>query len=89
MRPRRYRIVVAGELSRRYASAFDGMSLECGQGQTAISGTVVDQAHMHGLLNQVAELGLDLLSLAPIDDAPDERRPRNTEAGWRRARVPW
>jgi hypothetical protein len=68
MRPRRFRIVVAGELSPRFASAFAGMALECDAGQTVMTGTVVDQAHLHGLLNQVAALGLDLVSVVPIDD---------------------
>jgi hypothetical protein len=68
MRPRRFRIVVAGELSPRFASAFDGMALECDDGRTVITGTVVDQAHLHGLLNQVAALGLDLVSVVPVDE---------------------
>lgn len=76
MRPRRYRIVVAGELSRRFALAFDGMTMRCGEGQTALTGLVVDQAHLHGLLNQAAELGLDLVSVAPVDDALDQEQQR-------------
>ena len=77
MRPRRYRIVVAGELSRRFALAFDGMTMRCGNGQTVLTGTIVDQAHMHGLLNQLGELGLDLVSLAPIEDVPTETATRS------------
>jgi hypothetical protein len=34
MTPTWYRIVVAGELSDRFASAFDGMTLQCSGGQT-------------------------------------------------------
>ena len=77
MRPRRYRIVVAGELSQRFALAFDGMTMRCGSGQTVLTGTVVDQAHLHGLLNQLGELGLDLVSLAPIDDDPEQEQQRD------------
>ena len=77
MRPRRYRIVVAGELSQRFAQAFDGMTMRCGSGQTVLTGTVVDQAHLHGLLNQLGELGLDLVSLAPIDDDPEQEQQRD------------
>jgi hypothetical protein len=58
-----YRIVVRGELSQRYVPAFDGMTLERGEGQTAITGPVIDQAHLHGLLNRVGDLGLELLSV--------------------------
>lgn len=66
MAPKRYQIVVAGELSRRFAAAFDGMTLQCGGGQSALSGMVVDQCQLHGLLNRVGELGLELVSVNAI-----------------------
>ena len=61
--PTVYRIVVRGELSQRYTPAFEGMTLATGEGQTAIIGPVTDQAHLHGLLNRVSDLGLELLSV--------------------------
>jgi hypothetical protein len=61
--PTIYRIVVGGELSQRYMPAFEGMTLVADDGQTAIVGPVTDQAHLHGLLNQVSDLGLELLSV--------------------------
>jgi hypothetical protein len=63
-----YRIVVAGELSGRFAPAFDGMTMQCTGGQTAITGMVVDQSNLHGLLDRIGELGLDLVSVNPIGD---------------------
>jgi hypothetical protein len=63
MGPTNYRIVVRGELSQRYTPAFEGMTLATGDGQTAIIGPVTDQAHLHGLLNRVSDLGLELLSV--------------------------
>jgi hypothetical protein len=63
LEPTIYRIVVRGELSQRYVPAFDGMTLATGQGQTAIVGPVVDQAHLHGLLDRVGDLGLELISV--------------------------
>jgi hypothetical protein len=63
--PTTYRIVVRGELSRRYVPAFEGMTLATGDGQTAIVGPVIDQAHLHGLLNRVGDLGLELISVNP------------------------
>jgi hypothetical protein len=69
-----YRIVVRGELSQRYLPAFEGMALATGDGQTAIIGPVIDQAHLHGLLNRVGDLGLELISvnpaLEPVSPAP-------------------
>ena len=62
-RPTRYQIVVRGELSQRYSMAFDGMALEAGDGQTTITGLVVDQGHLHGLLDRIRDLGLELVSV--------------------------
>jgi hypothetical protein len=63
LRPTSYQIVVRGELSQRFAMTFDGMTLVAGDGRTAITGPVVDQAHLHGLLDRVGELGLELVSV--------------------------
>lgn len=60
-----YRIVVRGELSARYVPAFEGMTIAAGDGQTAITGPVIDQAHLYGLLNRVGDLGLELVSINP------------------------
>jgi hypothetical protein len=68
MGPKRYRIVVAGELSDRFAPAFDGMTVHRGAGQTAITGMVLDQPQLHGLLDRVGELGLELVSVNAIED---------------------
>jgi hypothetical protein len=84
MGPKRYRIVVAGELSRRFRPAFDGMTVRCANGQTAITGMVVDQPQLHGLLDRVGELGLELVSVNAIgDDEPQAgaRLRRNGSAG--------
>jgi hypothetical protein len=72
MGPRRYRIVVAGELSSRFAPAFDGMTVRCSGGQTAISGMVADQSQLQGLLDRAGELGLELVSVNAIgnEDPP-------------------
>jgi hypothetical protein len=67
--PTVYRIVVRGELSQRYTPAFEGMTLATGEGQTAIIGPVTDQAHLHGLLNRVSDLGLELLSVNMLEPA--------------------
>ena len=60
-----YRLVVEGELGPRYATAFEGMTVEHVGGNTAIVGPVTDQAHLQGLLERVARMGLHLVSVAP------------------------
>ena len=58
-----YRIVVRGELSERYAGAFEGMEMEAEGGRTILTGEIVDEPHLHGILDRVGSLGLKLLSV--------------------------
>jgi hypothetical protein len=62
--PVRYRIVVAGQLGPRYSGAFEGMTVEPGDGTTAIVGQITDQAHLQGVLERIASLGLRLVSVS-------------------------
>jgi hypothetical protein len=64
--PITYQIIVRGELSRRYGAVFEGMTLVVRDGQTAITGPVRDQTHLHGLVDRVGDLGLELVSVMPL-----------------------
>jgi hypothetical protein len=66
-----YRIVAQSELSDRYAAAFEGMHMETKNGQTILTGEVVDQPHLHGILSRINGLGLRLLS---VQDLSEESR---------------
>lgn len=80
----RYRIVLRGRLGEHLATAFDGMTLEPGPGQTVLVGEVQDQAHLYGLLDRLRDFGIELLSVAPADTQP----PRSGQAtGCRRSMV--
>ena len=68
MAERRYRLVVAGELSAPVEHAFEGMRLERDGGNTALIGPVRDQASLQGLLQRVSDLGLTLISANAIED---------------------
>jgi hypothetical protein len=63
--PTRYRISVRGRLTERLGSAFEGMALEPGRGQTALVGVIRDQSHLYGVLDRVRSLGLELVSVQP------------------------
>lgn len=67
-----YRIVVEGELGPRYAAAFASMRLDARDGATAITGRIKDDAELRGLLDEVSELGLSLVSVTPVGDRPGE-----------------
>jgi hypothetical protein len=44
------------------------MRLERITGRTFLTGPVLDQAHLHGLIEQIQELGIELVSVNPLDD---------------------
>jgi hypothetical protein len=56
-----YRIIVKGRLSDRFATAFAGMSVEPGDGITALIGPVRDQSHLFGVLERIRAFGLELV----------------------------
>jgi hypothetical protein len=64
---REYCLVVKGELSDELASRFAGMTLTREKGRTLLVGQVRDQAELQGLLQQVSNLGLTLLSASTTD----------------------
>jgi hypothetical protein len=58
-----YRLVVRGELDARFAYLFNGMQMERVEGTTVLTGRVIDQAQLHGFIERIEELGLELLSV--------------------------
>jgi hypothetical protein len=64
-----YRIVVRDELSERYAAAFEGMEMETKAGRTILTGEIIDQPHLHGILDRINGLGLKLVS---VESMPGE-----------------
>jgi hypothetical protein len=65
-----YELVLHGEIGDRFGLVFEGMRLERVRGTTVLSGPVRDQAHLHGLIERVQELGLELVSVNPTKGPP-------------------
>jgi hypothetical protein len=63
-----YELVLRGEIGDHYALLFDGMRLERIAGTTVLTGSVVDQAHLHGLIERTRELGIELVSVNPVNE---------------------
>jgi hypothetical protein len=76
-----YRIVVRSELTDRYAFAFEGMKMETKNGETILTGKIIDQPHLYGILDRINGLGLELLSVQALPDEahPSARRTREPE----------
>jgi hypothetical protein len=72
-----YRIVVRSELSDKYAVAFEGMEMETKKGVTILTGEVIDQPQLYGILDRINGLGLQLLSVQALEEAlPGAERKR-------------
>jgi hypothetical protein len=61
-----YEIRLEGRLDARWAARFDGLYLTHERGTTVLTGPVADQAALHGLLNNVRDLGLPLISVTRV-----------------------
>jgi len=62
-----YQIRLKGCLSSKWSKWFDGLTITQGDNdETLITGSVADQAALHGLLKQVRDLGIPLISVNPI-----------------------
>jgi hypothetical protein len=64
--PRRYEFRVAGLLSERTRGAFGDMTIEDAPPETIIAGKVLDDAHLHGVLALIQDLGLTVVSVNQI-----------------------
>ena len=75
-RPGRYEIRVDGVLDDHWTDWFGGLQVATDGTQTVISGPLADQPALHGLLAQLRDLGLPLVSVRRLDagDAGDGPR---------------
>lgn len=64
--PTRYELVVFSELGDRFASACGGMEVYADGGITRIVGLTRDQSQLHGLLDRIRDLSIELVSVNPI-----------------------
>jgi hypothetical protein len=63
-----YQIRIKGHLDPRWTDWFGGLAITLeDNGDTLLTGPVVDQAALHGLLKQVRDLGLPLISVTRVE----------------------
>ena len=65
--PARYQIKVIGNLGSQWSDWFSGMTIEFEGTVTTITGKVLDQPALHGLLVRIRDLGLPLISVKRVE----------------------
>jgi hypothetical protein len=72
-----YQIRIQGHLGREWTDWFEGLTIRrTDNGDTLLSGPVVDQAALHGLLRKVRDLGMPLLSVSCVEPGQAEAKAR-------------
>jgi hypothetical protein len=70
-KPTVYKIRIKGHLGREWSDWFEDLTITLEEnGTTLLTGPVIDQAALHGLLKKVRDLGLPLVSVSPVE--PDQ-----------------
>jgi hypothetical protein len=77
-RPATYRIEVQGYLAEHWSEWFDGMTFVTdtnpeGVSITRLTGTVIDQAALHGMLRKLYDLGMPLLSVYCVEPHQEKK----------------
>lgn len=66
-----YQIRIRGHLGEQWSAWFSGLTITLeDNGDTLLTGPVADQAALHGLLKEVRDLGIPLVSVSPVDSRP-------------------
>jgi hypothetical protein len=66
--PAAYVVRVEGRLDPYWSAGLRGLKLtHADDGTTTLTGTVIDQAELHGILTRIRDLGITLISVARTD----------------------
>jgi hypothetical protein len=69
-----YEIRIKGHLDDKWVDWFEGLTIKLEEdGTTLLTGQVIDQAALHGLLKKVRDLGLPLISVSPVEPGPADQ----------------
>ena len=71
--PMVYQIRIKGHLGHQWTDWFEGLTITLEEdGNTLLTGPVVDQAALHGMLKKVRDLGMPLLSVNLVGTGPQD-----------------
>lgn len=72
-----YQIRIKGHLGREWTDWFEGLTITLeDNGETLLTGAVVDQAALYGLLRKVRDVGMPLLSVVYMKPGQAEAKAR-------------
>jgi hypothetical protein len=82
--PMLYQIRIKGHLGSSWTDWFGGLTIRLEEnGDTLLTGPVVDQAALYGLLRKVRDLGMPLVSVSPVQpsmaDVSEVKQSRPTQ----------
>ena len=67
VQPLAYQIRIKGHMGGQWKDWFGGLAITLeDNGDTLLTGPVIDQAALHGLLRKVRDLGMPLVSVSPV-----------------------
>ena len=73
-----YEIRIKGRLSDSLLAAFEGLTATVEPVETVLHGPIQDQSSLHGLLDRIQSLGLELVEIRQLP-ALDDELPADTE----------
>lgn len=74
--PVAYQIRIKGHLGRQWTDWFSGLAITLeDNGDTLLTGLIVDQAALHGLLRKVRDLGIPLISVSSRSQLEEGEKP--------------
>jgi len=77
-----YQFKLKGHLGQQWMNWFEGLTVTLEEdGNTLLSGTVVDQSALHGILKKIRDLGMPLLSMNLIDSNPADKKDPDQAKG--------
>jgi hypothetical protein len=68
----RYEIVIRGTLGQPLVGPLEGMAVEVPGEESVLTGDVVDQAQLQGIISWLSDLGIDVVSINPLGGEDDQ-----------------
>ena len=69
-----YELVLRGEIGDHFKVLFGDLSLTRGRGHTVLTGPIRDQAQLHGFMERIQDLGIELVSVNQVDEPRKDAR---------------